>query len=330
MRRASRLRLTGPERRKLAFLARSGSTPKRVALRARLVLRAASGAENRTIADELRTSPGTVGRWRKRFAVQRIPGIERDAPRPGRPPVVPTSTIQLIVRRGRTRAASGSPRPSVRDVARQLGVSKTTVLRVWKAHQVPSRPQPGPLPPEPGPEFADKVTDFVGLYLDPPHRAMAFSVDERSPQMAGDRRPKRSGAGASELRQAAEFRRFLQEIDRETPGELEVHLLVDNRVTPGLLQAQRWLARHPRFHLHVLPPKGPSPNLIDQLLREFTSKHVRSGTPASAVRLHRAVRQYFASQGGTHGPFVWTANAEEIRSGPGRRPNTIGYYWTNP
>ena len=260
--------------------------------------------------------------------MQRIPGIERDAPRPGRPPVVPTSTIQLIVRRARARSLPGGGRRSARQIAKEFGVSKTTVLRVWKAHRVTARPPTSPAPPEPSPEFADKVTDFVGLYLNSPQRAMAFSVDERSPSEVGGRSSSAPAGPNPPLDQAAEFRKFLQAVDRETPKELDVHLLVDSRVTPTLPEIRRWLVRHPRFYLHLLPPAGPTPNLIDRLLREFTAKRVRPGTPVSAVRLHAAVQRYFASLDGSPGPFVWTATAEEIRSRSGMRPNTIGYYWT--
>jgi hypothetical protein len=323
MRRAPAVQLVGRERRRLASLVRALSTPARIAFRARLVLRAADGLENRQIARELGSSPGTVGLWRKRFLMQRIPGIEKDAPRPGRPPVIPTSTIQLIVQTSRGRSADGA-RWSARRLARRFCVSKTTVLRVWRAHRI-ARPTSGlPFAPARTPEFADKVSDFVGLYLNPPERAMAFSVDER----ARDRAPVQPAGNTrrSRLRDPSlEFRNFLQAVDRETPKPLDVHLLMDSRLTSSAPAVRRWLVRHPRFYLHLLPSGRSPPNLIDRLLREFTRKRIRPATPESAARLHGAVQRYFGTLDGSQGPFIWTATSDEIRSRSTSRPNTAGY-----
>ncbi|MCI4358560.1 MAG: hypothetical protein L3J95_02335 [Thermoplasmata archaeon] len=329
MRRAPAVHLVGQERRRLVSLVRAHATPSRIAFRARVVLMAADGLENRLIAKELRSSSGTVGVWRKRFLMQRIPGIEKDAPRPGRPPFIPTSTIQLIVRASHGRSSDAAAQWSARRLAKSFGVSKTTVLRVWKAHRI-SRSAPGPpVGPAPTPVFADKVSDFVGLYLNPPERAMAFSVDERTREPAPVR-PARTASGSPPRDPALEFRTFLQAVDRETPKLLDVHLLVDSRLTASAPSVRRWLVGHPRFYLHLLPSGRSPPNLIDRLLREFTRKRIRPATPESAARLHGAVKRYFGTLDGSQGPFIWTATADEIRTRSASRPNTAGYYWTSP
>lgn len=323
------MRISREERRRLRAIVRSTGASRRLRLRARIVLGAAGGQENQQIAAEVGTSPGTVALWRGRFRMLRLAGIERDAPRPGRPPRIPTSTIQLIVRTTEGPAPPDASRWSARRVASALGVSKTTVQRVWKAHHLPSRRAPGPARAGPLPGFGDRVTDFVGLYLNPPERALAFSVDDHPPDSS-----ERDGPGSVPVDRAprdpsAEFRAFLQKVDRETPPELDVHLLLDSRAGPPPPEVRRWLVRHPRFVLHRVPEAAASPNLIDRLLREFTRKRVRSRTPPSAARLHGAIQRYYAALEGTPGPFVWTASSDEIRASTSRRSNTTGYYWTD-
>ncbi len=314
MRRAPPVHLTRDERRRLLAWMQARATPSRRAFRARIVLRAADGAQNRTIAEELGTAPGTVALWRRRFLVQRIPGIERDAPRPGRPPVIPTSTIQAIVRSTLGRRPPHAPYWSARSLARDMGVSKSTVQRVWKAHHLEPRRAAASFRPGSGPEFIRKVTDLVGLYLNPPERAMAFSVDERARGSALRPSERRAISAFQERSRAAEFVAFLQTVDRETPRELDVHLLVDNRVAPTAPEVRRWLVRHPRFYLHFLPSEGSSSSLLDRLVGEFTRKRVRSGTVPSVARLHGAIQHHFTTFRAGRRPFVWTATEEEIRS----------------
>jgi len=323
MRRAPTVRLSRGERSQLTAWVRAHTTSQRRVVRARIVLRAADGAQNRAIARELRTTPGTVAVWRRRFLLHRIPGIEEDAPRPGRPPIIPTSTIQAIVRSTLGRRPPNAPYWSARSLARDMGVSKTTVQRVWKAHQLDPRRAAESFRRNPGPEFVRKVTDFVGLYLNPPERAMAFSVDERARGSALRPSERRAFSRFQERSRAAEFRAFLQTIDRETPRELDVHLLVDNRLGPTAPEIRRWLVRHPRFYLHLLPSEGPTPTLLDRLLGEFTKKRVRSGTLPSVARLHGAIQHHFMSLEESGRAFVWTATGEEIRSRSSSRQNKV-------
>ncbi len=323
MRRAPPVRLSREERRQLTAWVQAHTTPQRRVFRARIVLRAAEGAQNREIAEELRTTPGTVALWRRRFLTQRIPGIEKDAPRPGRPPVIPTSTIQAIVRSTLGRKPSNAAYWSARSLAKDMGVSKTTVQRVWKSHQLEPRRAAESFRRNPGPEFVRKVTDFVGLYLNPPERAMAFSVDERARGSALRPSERRAIFEFQERSHAAEFCAFLQTIDRETPRELDVHLVVDNRVSPTAPEVRRWLVRHPRFYLHLLPSEGSAPTLLDRLLGEFTKKRVRSGTLPSVARLHGAIEHHFTTLKGGRRPFVWTATGDEIRARASSRQNKV-------
>jgi len=313
MRRAPPVQLSRSERREIGIRLRSPTTPPRLARRLTIVLRASDGAENREIAKELRTNPATVALWRRRFLMQRLPGITRDAPRPGRPPVIPTSTIETIVWRKLGGLSPQSGRWSARRVASSVGVSKTTVQRIWKAHQLRLRRASSPSRPEPGTEFVDKVTDFVGLYLNPPERAMVFSVDEKAKRSSLGPRERAAMAELRRRSQGVEFRAFLQAIDRETPPQFDLHLLLDDRMAPTPPEVARWLASHPRFHFHFLPSDGSGPNLIDRWLREFTQRRARSSSFPSVVRLRRSIQGHFSTPVSGGRPFVWSATAEEIR-----------------
>jgi len=253
VRRALEVRLLRGELARLKAIASSSASPPRLAQRARIVLRAAEGRSDRDIAEELRTDPGTVARWRHRFLMQRLPGIVRDAPRPGRPTSIPTSKIQVILRSTLGRRPPGRRFWSARSLAREVGVSKTTVQRVWKSHGIEPHRAAETFRPSPGTSFVDKVTDFVGLYLDPPERAMAFAVDQRARASSLGARERRAIASYEDRRRGLEFRAFLQAVDRETPRGLEVHLLVDSRLAPADPEVRRWLVRHPRFYLHFVP-----------------------------------------------------------------------------
>ncbi len=330
MRKAPTVRLLRGERARLEAVARSAASPPRLARRARLVLRAAQGRTNREIATELATDPGTVARWRRRFLMQRVPGILRDAPRTGRPPSIPASKIRVVVRSTLGRRAPGGRYWSARSLAREVGLSKSTIQRIWKAHGLEPRRPSETFRADPGMGFVQGVTDFVGLYLDAPERAMAFAVDRRA-------RPARSAPSArsestrdDDRRRCLAFRAFLQSVDRETPRRLEVHLLVDSRVTPADPDVHLWLARHPRFFLHTVPTGGPGANVIGRWFAEFTRRRVGRQASASVLRLHRAVRDHLAHADRGGPPFVWTATAEEIqdRSRPRDRaeprPDALG------
>jgi transposase len=317
MRRAPAVRLHGDDRRQLQALAHARSSSPKLALRARIVLGAASGQQNVEIARHLRTSPGTVSLWRRRFLLHGVAGVVKEAPRPGRPPVIPNVKIQAAIRAIVEKAPSDAPYWSTRRLARELGMSKSTVQRIWKARGIDPRRIIDPFRPDRGLSFLERVTDLVGVYLNPPERAVAFTTDERA---RATRLKTGKRAALTQLRRrqrGAEFRAFLQMTDRETPRGLDVHLLVDSRVGPAPPEVQRWLAQHPRFHVHFLPSDEIGLTLIDRLIGEFSRRRTRQGGLASAQRLRLAIRE---RQGGrtTGRAFVWTATAPDIRGAAGR------------
>ncbi len=312
MRRAVAIRLAAAERARLRSIAGSSASPARLARRARIVLRASEGARNEEIAAELRTDAGTVARWRRRFLMQRLPGILREAPRPGRPPSIPTSTIQVILRSTLGRRPAGGGYWSARSLARDVGVSKTTVQRVWKAHGLEPRRAAETFRSDPGMSFVDRVTDFVGLYLDPPERAMVFAVDRRARASRLGLGERRAIAQYEDRRRGLEFRAFLQAVDRETPKGLDLHLLVDSRLTPSDPEVRRWLVRHPRVYLHLVPSGTGGANAIDRWFADFTRQRSARSSFPSVARLRRSIRDHLALPGSGSRPFVWTATAEEI------------------
>jgi transposase len=318
VRRAPVLALARGERPRLEALVASPSTPGRIARRIRIVLLAADGRSDRAISEEVGSDPGTVARWRRRFVVQRLPGIVRDAPRTGRPPSIPTSKIQVILRSTLGRRPPGGGFWSARSLAREVGVSKTTVQRVWKAHGIEPRRAAETFRPHPGRAFVEQITDLVGVYLDPPERAMVFSVDVRARPVSRAARAEQAKSAAEERRRGQAFLAFLQGIDRETPRGLDLHLLVDSRLTPNEPDVRRWLVRHPRFFLHYAPPGPGRADVIERWLAGFTRRRTAPSPFPSVARLHRAIRAHFAGRGGASQPFVWTSTAEEIRDRTGR------------
>jgi len=302
----------------LRGLAREGTARPRVAFRSRIVLRAAEGAQNREIAETLDTNPGTVAMWRQRFLTQRIPGLERDAPRPGRPPTIPASSIQALVRATLERSAPDGTPWTARSLARAMGVSKTTVHRVWQARGIRPRGS-GSTQPTRRSEFVDRVTDFVGLYLNPPERAMAFCVNEDGRAAALDWREREAIRTLREPDRGAQFLSFLQAVDRETPPGLDLHLVLDRLLAPTSPKVQRWLVRHPRFYLHFLSANATRPNPIDRWFGEFTKKRLRSGSLPSVTRLHRSIQAHLGARRSFTGPFIWTATSDEIQTGAERQ-----------
>jgi DNA-binding CsgD family transcriptional regulator len=310
--------LSRAERREVAALLRAPPESARVTQRLRIVLRASRGESNEEIARSLRVNPGTVARWRRRFLMQRIPGVVTDAPRAGRPSTIPPATVETIVWRKLGGLRPGATPWSARRVAASVGVSKTTVQRIWRTQEARLRRAAGRPRPEPDTEFAERVTDLVGLYLNLPERAMVFSVDERTRGSALGARERRAIAELRRPGHGLAFRAFLQAIERETPPELDLHLLLDGRMAPLPPAAARWLAGHPRFHLHFLPSESPNPTLIDRWFRDFSQRRIRSGAFPSVVRLHRSIQGHFAQAGSAGRPFIWNATAEEIRDRTGK------------
>jgi transposase-like protein len=319
MRRAPAIRLHWEQRRQLLGLASSPNTPRRVALRARIALRASTGALNKEIARELGTTPATAALWRRRFLSHGVAGLTQDAPRPGRPPSIPGPSVEAVLGATRDPGLSRRTGPSVRSLARQLGMSKSSVQRIRTTRRPRSVAQRATKPVEGTLGFLEMVTDLVGLYVNPPGRAVAFSTDERliavRPNPAAGGPP----AEAPPRNPAAEFRAFLQRTESETPRVFDVHLLVDARLRPIPPEVGQWLSRHPRFHLHFLPPDRAGLTLMDRLIEGFSRRKDRPGVSPGAHRLKNALREHLRRNRDPLATFVWTAASGEIRGAFGRR-----------
>jgi transposase len=341
---AKALTVNTTDRALLQALLRSGKTPQRVALRATIILRAAEGHANHAIAKELGTSRPTVLLWRARYREAGIPGLLKDAPRPGRRKTIGSRRTEAIVNATLHTTPRAATHWSCRSMARAQGISPATVQRIWQAHGLqPHRSKSFKLSRDP--QFVQKLRDVVGLYLNPPEKALVLCVDEKSQIQALDRTapilPLRPGIperqthdyirhGTTTLFAAlnvldgtvigscaprhrhTEFIAFLERIDRETPRRRELHLILDNYRTHKHKNVKQWLADHPRFHLHFVPTSSSWLNLVERWFAEITRKRIRRGTFRSVPALIRAIRQYLQENNKNPRPFMWTASAAKI------------------
>lgn len=343
MRVAPPIVLAPEERRELEHWSRGRSTEQRLVLRSQIVLRAAEGKTNKAIVEELGTNPVTVGLWRSRFALLRVEGIRQDAPRPGAP-ALSEALVNKIVETTLHGIPPGETHWSTRTLADHLGVSHMTVHRVWRArHLQPHRVQSFELSPDP--KFEEKLVDVVGLYLNPPEKAIVFSVDEKPQMQALERlqtvlpmakefpegRPheyKRNGTidlfAALEIltgnvvvefhrrHRHQEFLSFLSTLDREAPKGYEVHAIVDNHSAHMTEEVRQWLHSHPRFRLHFTPTHSSWLNAVEGWFSKLTAKRLRRGSFRSVPDLQQAVRDYVGVHNQTAMPFVWTKSSSEI------------------
>jgi len=345
MNNAATIVLTDEERSRLRRWSHGRSTPTRLVIRARIVLLAAQGRQNKQIAAELKIMPNTVGRWRRRFTDLRIEGIRKDAPRGGRIPRKRASLAKRIIETTtQTKPPGGVTHWSTRTLASHLGCDRNMVQRVWKANGLqPHRTRTFKVSNDK--HFAEKVVDVVGLYLDPPQHALVLSVDEKSQIQALDRtqpslplKPGRCGTmthdykrngtttlfAALELAEGKvigacmnrhrhqEWIKFLRLIDEQTPADLDLHLIVDNYATHKHPKVKSWLKRHPRFHLHFIPTASSWLNLVERWFRELTDKRVRRGTFHSVPELIEAIMSYIEHHNENPQALVWTAKVDQI------------------
>ena len=335
--------LTGDERETLERWARRPTTAQALAQRARIVLRCATGQPNQAVARDVGVTRLTVGRWRQRFVTQRLDGL-LDEPRPGAPRKITDADVERVVRLTLETAPRDATHWSTRAMAKRCGLSQTAVSRIWRAFVLqPHRVKTFKLSKDP--LFIDKVRDIVGLYLDPPDKALVLCVDEKSQIQALDStqpilpmRPgqaerrshdytrhgtttlfaalnAKSGAIIGEFHQrhrAREFRRFLDTIDAAVPATLDVHLIVDNASTHKTPLIHRWLARHPRVHVHFTPTGSSWINLVERWFAGLTEKQLRRGVHRSTRELEAAIRRYIDITNARPRPFVWTKTADEI------------------
>ena len=336
--------LSPEERAELEKLARGRRVAVRVAERARIVLLAAEGKQNREIAEISGAARRTVGVWRLRFAEKRIAGILKDAPRAGRLPSIGEDVIREIVRKTTQETPVAGTHWSTRSLAKVMGLSPSTIGRVWRRHGLkPHLTRTFKLSRDP--RFVEKLEDVVGLYLNPPEHALVFSVDEKSQIQALDRTqpglplvPGRHGTmthdykrhGTTTLFTALntldgkvigtcmprhrhqEWIKFLSLIDRETPKSPEIHLIADNYATHKHPKVQAWLARHPRFRIHFTPTSASWLNMVERFFRDLTENRLRRGIFRSVADLITAIHEYLARHNEDPKPFIWTKTASDI------------------
>ena len=341
---AKALKVERQDRELLQQLARAPKTPQRVALRANIVLGAAVGRSVNGLAQQLGVTRPTVLLWRRRYAEAGVGGLLKDAPRPGRKKRIASKKVEAIVNATLHTRPKDATHWSTRSMARAQGVSEATVRRIWDAHGLrPHRVRTFKLSRDP--EFVDKLRDVVGLYLDPPDKALVLSVDEKSQIQALDRTqpalPMRSGLietrthdyvrhGTTTLFAALnvldgtvigsckprhrhqEFLQFMEELDRKVPRKRDVHLILDNYGTHTHANVRAWFEARPRYHLHFVPTGSSWLNLVERWFAEITRKQIRRGTFLSVRKLIKAIMRYLREYNRKPQPFVWTASAATI------------------
>jgi transposase len=335
--------LSAEERQELESLAGRRRTGQALALRARIVLAAAEGGDNGEIADRLRVFRGTVGKWRERFWRHGLDGLH-DEPRPGAPRQIGDEEIAETVRRTLETGPPGATHWSLRTMADAVGHAPSTIHRIWKAFGLqPHRSETFKLSSDP--LFVEKVRDIVGLYLDPPDRAVVLCVDEKSQIQALDRtqpllpmRPgqaerrthdyKRHGTlslfAALDVQagkvvgqcfrrhRAQEFRKFLDAVEANVPTDLDVHLIIDNAGTHKTKRIRDWFAKRPRWHVHFTPTSASWINQVERFFGLLTDRQVRRGTYQSTAQLEAAIQAYIDAHNANPKPFRWTKSADDI------------------
>jgi len=333
--------LTDEQERELTRLARSTRTSVRLVQRARIVLLAAQGRQNKDIAEQLGIGRVQVARWRERYLESGLQGIERDLPR-GAPPLKVDVTKLVELTTQATPAAA--THWSTRKMAAVLGVSASTVMRHWQAHGLKPHVVRG-FKVSRDPKFTQKLEDIVGLYMSPPEHALVLCCDEKSQVQALDRTQpglplkkgraqtmthdyKRHGTttlfaalnvldgkviGQCQQRHThAEWLKFLRKIDRETPKDKTLHLIADNYATHKHPAVQQWLAKHPRFNMHFTPTSASWLNMVERFFRDLTTERLRRGVFTSVPELVAAIDDYVAHHNMDPKPFIWTKSARDI------------------
>jgi transposase len=344
MRIAVSITLTDEERTTLTRWARGRRTEARLVQRSKIVLAAAAGDLNQDIANKLGCTRRTVGTWRNRFAEQRLAGLEKDAPRSGRKPSVREKKEAEIISKTTQETPPHATHWSTRTMAAAVGVSRSTVERVWRDNGLkPHRTKTFKVSNDP--HFAEKLVDVVGLYLNPPEHALVLSCDEKTQIQALDRTQKSlpmfpgrlqtmthdyrrngtttlfaalsvtDGTVVTQCQQRhrhQEWIKFLKTIDRETVPEFDLHLIVDNYATHKHPKVKAWLKRHPRFHVHFIPTSCSWLNVIERWFAEITNKRIRRGVFRSVKELVRAIEEYVDHYNEDPRGYTWTKSAEEI------------------
>jgi len=338
--------LTPQEEITIGRWANGRSTPLRLVQRAQIIQLAAKGLFNQEIANQLGTSRPTIQLWRERFLAFRLQGLETDAPRPGRIPRISHKKVMSIVNATLQTTPPDATHWSTRSMAEAYRISQSTVTRIWKQYNLkPHLIETFKLSTDK--RFLEKLYDVVGLYMNPPDKSIVLCVDEKSQIQALERTrpllPLRPGIPARQTHDYTrhgtttlfaalnmldgtvigdcmprhrhqEFIRFLQTIDTKTPMDLDLHLIVDNYGTHKHPRVERWLKRHPRFHLHFIPTSSSWVNMVERWFVEISRKKIRRGSFRNVKELITTIKQYIESHNQNPKVFVWTASVESIMS----------------
>jgi transposase len=339
----ARVTITAEQLVELEAWSRRGKTAQALAMRSRIVLLAAEGCNNKSIARQLSTTAQTVGKWRGRFLSAGCDGL-LDEPRPGTSRKLSDRQVELVLTRTLESQPEAATHWSTRDMAKACGLSQSSISRIWRAFSLaPHRAETFKLSRDP--LFIEKVRDIVGLYLDPPDRALVLCVDEKSQIQALDRTapllPIRPGqierrthdyvrhgttslfaaldAKSGELigqtqrrHRSVEFRNFLDTIEENVPPKLEIHLILDNYGTHKTQLIRDWLVKRPRFHLHFTPTSASWLNLVERWFALLTEKQLRRGVHRSTKELETAIRSFIQLHNKNPKPFVWHKSADQI------------------
>jgi len=344
MRVATKITLEAEERNDLKRLSRSRSTSVRLAERSTIILLAAEGKTNGEIAESMGITRQKAGRWRDRYQQLGIAGIEKDAPRPGRNKEISVRTVNKVIKLTTQSKPEGATHWSRRLMAEQVGISDSSVGRIWRDHGLkPHRLSRFKLSNDK--QFREKLEDVVGLYLSPPDNAMVFSCDEKSQIQALDRSqpglPMKPGRNATmthdykrngtttlfaalnvltgevlgccaKRHRHTEWLDFLRLIHKSTPPDKEIHIICDNYATHKHPKVKSWLKFHKRFHVHFTPTSASWLNMVERFFRDLSEQQLRRGIFRSVPELQQAVMDYVDLHNEAPAPFIWTKSAQDI------------------
>ena len=348
-RRRREIVLSESEAAELNRLVRKRTVERSIAVRSQVVLLCAEGLADNEVAVRLNVCPRTVWLWRKRFLDQGLEGLS-DAPRPGGPRSISDEDVERVIKLTLETKPEDATHWSTRLMAKRSGMSQSAICRIWRAFSLkPHRVESFKISSDPF--FVEKVRDVVGLYLNPPHQAVVFCVDEKSPIQALDRSqpllPMRPGQverrthdykryGTTTLfaaldtlngnllgrcyprHRSEEFRKFLVEIDRNVPKELAVHLVLDNYGTHKTALIRDWLVKRPRFHLHFIPTSSSWLNQVERWFAELTNKQIKRGAHRSVKALESAITDFITAHNENPKPFMWLKTADQIIASVGK------------
>lgn len=350
----SSIEVTDEELHELKRLVKASTVSKRDSLRAAIILRRVEGVKQAQVAQELGVSVACVNKWSQRFDREGFDGL-RDHPGRGRPPSIPAEKVEQVVTRA-TQPQKPRKRWSVRSMAKEVGISPDSVHRIWQANDI----KPHVIKTfkvSNDKRFEEKFWDVIGLYLDPPERALVLCCDEKTQCQALERTQPGLPLGVGEIRTKThdykrhgtitlfaalnyldgklitrtekkhthvEWLRFLKQIDRETPKDLDLHLIVDNYSTHKEQNVKKWLARHPRFHIHFTPTSSSWLNLVERFFGELTQDVIRDGSFSNVKELVDDINMYLAERNLNPKPYKWKAKGEEILRKIKRAKDALG------